>query len=241
MPSVFSTCCFSQDEQRANDVLSEESFDWNYKTAVDIAANARLRAFLAHPCCQKWLTNTFLGKIRLREMSWGFISIPPSIKVLLSAILIFPMYIWVRFKEERQKEVVHKDQDDQEDERDGMDEEQQLMGGNSGQQRGGDTIVQNVSSGAIGDTIETIFITKPTEMVTKNIDTVVRQGKHYSTIIRQRELLIRRQPPIWTMIYHMWTAPITKFWTFQLFYIIFLGKGLISRIHNSCEEVLSLI
>lgn len=52
--------CYSEATCRAFDVLSEESPDWNYKTAVDLAANGRTRSFLAHPCVQKWLTNLFL-------------------------------------------------------------------------------------------------------------------------------------------------------------------------------------
>ena len=220
--------CFSQDEARANDVLSETSVYWNCKTAVDIAANGRLRAFLGHPCCQKWLTNTFLGNIRLREMSWGLITIPPSIKILLSALLIFPMYIWVRFREES-KTVLHYDQnEEQEDERDAENEEQHLIANEPAAQEmglagGGGNFVQNILPSGMGDTIENVFITKPAEMVSKNIDLVVKEGKYYTTVIRQRELLIKRQPPIWKMIYEMWNAPITKFWTFQLFYITFLG------------------
>ena len=215
--------CFSQDENRANDVLSEESIDWNYKTAVDIAANARLRGFLAHPCCQKWLTNTFLGNIRLREMSWGFITIPPSIKILLSALLIAPMYIWVRFREDSHKQVLHYDkQEEQEDERDAENEEQHLIAEQPAQVSS--NFAQNILPQGMGDAIESVFITKPVEMVSKNIDLVTKQSRHYTTVIRQRELLIKRQPPLWTMIYQMWNAPITKFWTFQLFYIIYLGN-----------------
>ncbi len=222
--------CFSQDETRASDVLSEESSDWNYKTAVDIAANARLRAFLAHPCCQKWLTNTFLGNIRLREMSWGFFTVPPSIKILMSALFIIPMYIWVRFRVEPSKSVKLHDQmnEDLEDEKDAIDEEQHLIAGGAGD--GGPGFGTNVGSGGDvavgGDNVEDILFTKPVELMTKNIDNFIKQSKHYSTLIRQRELFIKRQPPLWKMIYLMWNAPITKFWTFQLFYIIFLGKNL---------------
>ena len=46
---------------------------------------------------------------------------------------------------------------------------------------------------------------------------------------RQRKLFIKKQPPLLTMICLMWNSPITKFWTFQVFYIIFLGKFLSSK------------
>lgn len=223
--------CFSQDETRANDVLSEESSDWNYKTAVDIAANARLRSFLGHPCCQKWLTNTFLGNVRIREMSWGFFTIPPSIKILLSALFIFPMYIWVRFREEKVPYI--EKMEDIEDERDAADEEQHLMHSEPGGGGGGANLVVNMNTSG-GDTVESMLFTKPVEIVTKNIDNITKHGKHYSTLIRQREVFIKRQPPLWKMIYLMWNAPITKFWTFQVFYIIFLGLFSLALIWPNC-------
>lgn len=69
---------------RAYDVLSEEGSDWSYKTAVDIAANAQNRTFLSHVCCQKWLSNLFLGNIRIRELTWGVITFPQWLKVKFS-------------------------------------------------------------------------------------------------------------------------------------------------------------
>ncbi|KAL1469811.1 hypothetical protein MTO96_024793 [Rhipicephalus appendiculatus] len=59
---------------------------------------AENRKFLAHPCCQKWLTNQFLGRISVRDITWGFFSIPLWLKVILCAFTILPMYIWVRIK-----------------------------------------------------------------------------------------------------------------------------------------------
>lgn len=44
-------------------------------------------------------------------------------------------------------------------------------------------------------------------------------GKHreqVATLLREKEVFVDSQPPIWHMIYLMWSAPITKFWTFQV-------------------------
>ncbi|GFU40044.1 transient receptor potential cation channel subfamily M member 3 [Trichonephila clavipes] len=41
-------------------------------------------------------------------------------------------------------------------------------------------------------------------------------------------------PPLWKMVYLMWSAPITKFWTFQIFYIIYLAFFSIAVLWPSC-------
>nr|XP_050041184.2 transient receptor potential cation channel subfamily M member-like 2 [Dermacentor andersoni] len=98
MASGVLNLCYLESRCRAYDILSVQTADWKYKTAVDIAAEASNRQFLSHPCCQKWLTNHFLGRISVRDSQWGFFSVPLSLKVILCAFTFFPMYIWVRFK-----------------------------------------------------------------------------------------------------------------------------------------------
>ncbi|KFM66521.1 Transient receptor hypothetical cation channel subfamily M member 3, partial [Stegodyphus mimosarum] len=68
--------CYEDDPDRAFDVLNEESPEWTYSTAVDIAAQAQNKRFLSHICCQKWLTNEFFGKIKIRDLSWGIFTVP---------------------------------------------------------------------------------------------------------------------------------------------------------------------
>ncbi|XP_054723861.1 protein ced-11-like [Uloborus diversus] len=41
-------------------------------------------------------------------------------------------------------------------------------------------------------------------------------------------------PPIWKMMYLMWSAPITKFWTFQVFYVVYLALFSIAVMWQSC-------
>ena len=76
--------CYMDTPSTAFDVLNEESPEWAYSTAVDIAANAQNKRFLAHICCQKWLTNEFFGEIKIRDLTWGIFSVPTSIKVCIS-------------------------------------------------------------------------------------------------------------------------------------------------------------
>ena len=91
--------CYARSAQRAIDVLNSKTSDWKMQTAISLAANSRLTTFMAHICCQRWLTNLFNGNIRIREVSWGVFPIPTSIKIVLCGLFILPLYIWVRFKE----------------------------------------------------------------------------------------------------------------------------------------------
>lgn len=73
--------CYLDSTCRAYDILSVQSKDWKYKTAVDIAAKGGNRKFISHPCCQKWLTNEFFGRISVRDINWGFFGVPLWLKV----------------------------------------------------------------------------------------------------------------------------------------------------------------
>ena len=96
---VFNSC-YLQSSALAIDLLNEENPIFNNKTAVDYAADSRILAFIAHPMCQRWITRKLNGRITIRSLRWGFLTIPLSIKIILCAIFVFPMYIWIRFDEE---------------------------------------------------------------------------------------------------------------------------------------------
>ncbi|XP_035207047.1 transient receptor potential cation channel subfamily M member-like 2 isoform X2 [Stegodyphus dumicola] len=216
---------YQESSCRAYDVLSEESSEWSYKTAVDIAANAKNRTFLSHPCCQKWLSNLFLGNIRIRDVTWGVITFPQWVKIVLCAFLIFPMYIWIRFK----TEAIHSwdlnvtsdiESDEEKDERDGEDE---IL---------------------IHETIhdKEVDFAQPRNSVVllkkqKSNPFDFGHGKHrdqVATLLREKEVFVHSPPPIWQMIYLMWSAPITKFWTFQSLYIVYLGFFCMAVLWPSC-------
>lgn len=248
--------CYSEATCRAFDVLSEEGPDWNFKTAVDIAANARTRSFLAHPCCQKWLTNTFLGEIRIRELSWGFLTIPAFLKVLLSAFFIFPMFIWVRFKPKIRSKDSSKNRDDEGDADDEMDHFQNdetalidLDNASNSIENGGTvgSLENNVKSSPSKTTRFNNNGPKdgggdknhPKGVKGNNINQSHRYSLRpdlYTSLLRDREVILRSQPPLHKMIYYMWTAPITKFWTFHTFYILYLAVFSMAVIWPSCGK-----
>ncbi|XP_067129859.1 transient receptor potential cation channel subfamily M member-like 2 isoform X1 [Centruroides vittatus] len=195
---------------RTYDVLYEESADWAYKTAVDIAADAKNRTFLSHPSCQKWLTNKFLGNICVRDLTWGVITIPVWLKIILSAFLIVPMYVWIRFKSDPiftdDDDESEYDSDEEKDERDG--DEAILLDNKR------NTLTKKNS-----------VREDPRTAKTKSPHPI----KQFDT-----DMFVYYRPNIFKMIYLMWSAPITKFWTFQVFYIIYLAIFSLAVMWPSC-------
>ncbi|KAF8787695.1 Transient receptor potential cation channel like protein [Argiope bruennichi] len=194
--------CYLDTPDRAFDVLNEESPGWAYNTAVDIAAEAQNKRFLSHICCQKWLTNEFFGKIKIRELSWGVFTVPISIKVLLCAFLIFPMYAWTIFQT---KECISTEED-----KDMVDFESETESDDK-------NLIKEPPPEKI---LKKWSVQRTWNVVKWNPSTFRRYVIHH--------------PPLWKMIYLMWSAPITKFWTFQMFYIVYLAFFSIAVLWPSC-------
>ncbi|XP_037570265.1 LOW QUALITY PROTEIN: transient receptor potential channel-like [Dermacentor silvarum] len=209
-------CSYQEATCRAYDVLSEENPDWGHRTAVDIAAQANNHKFLAHPCCQRWITNLFMGRISVRDLTWGPLAVPMWLKIILCAFLVFPMYVWVRFKSDPH-EMEYKEEPDVEEEKDDRegDEDVLLQDGT----RAIDMLPQQQQDSMPGLTSEMKVSFQP-EVVT--------------TLLRERELFVPSPPPLWNMVYQMWSAPITKFWTFQIFYIVYLALFSVAVLLPSC-------
>lgn len=95
----------------ASDVLEQEYADFDWKTPLQLAYDSNNRRFLAHECCQKWLSRLFKGGIQVvsgvgSRASGGRLAaglgagsrlVPESMKILLSAWLVLPMFFWIRF------------------------------------------------------------------------------------------------------------------------------------------------
>ncbi|XP_054160848.1 transient receptor potential cation channel subfamily M member-like 2 [Oppia nitens] len=223
--------CYNEDITRANNVLNQSISDWGYKTAVDIAANAQLRQFLAHPCCQKFLTNTFLGNIRIRELNWGIFTVPVSIKILLCAFFIFPLFIWIRFKNNdmdvsdngnnEEEENIYDDIYSEDYARDVVD--------NSNEQ-----IVDPVTIGYVNPK-EVVVISDPKATTTSSTDTIISRRKNgFNYSLKSNRLFVVKQPPLSRMLVTFFSAPITKFYVSQLFYLLFLPLLSLSAIYPGC-------
>ncbi|XP_071041740.1 transient receptor potential cation channel subfamily M member-like 2 isoform X2 [Parasteatoda tepidariorum] len=171
---------------KAYDSLSVKIQEWGNHSVVDMAALSQNKGFVAHPCCQKWLTKTFMDKIKLRDLTWGLFSVPKYIKVVLCAFLIFPMYFWVRFKETSEHEFLDTDENE----------------------------IQSPYFGA----------------------SEWQENKKNATQKERDRMRLMRYgyPPLWKMIYWMWSAPITKFWVSHIFYILYLIVFSLAVIWPSC-------
>ena len=58
------------------------------------------REFLAHECCQRWVLRLLHGHIQTRSI-WRRLSLSNWLKVLLSALCVWPIAIWIRPRHER--------------------------------------------------------------------------------------------------------------------------------------------
>jgi hypothetical protein len=76
---------FSQSDSRVYDVLNRKNPDLNDLTAIELAYNSDNKDFIAHPCCQKWITKKFYGDLDIREISCGLFRIPRWTKVKWSS------------------------------------------------------------------------------------------------------------------------------------------------------------
>ncbi|KAF8777652.1 Phosphatidylinositol-glycan biosynthesis class like protein [Argiope bruennichi] len=100
--------CYNDMPSKAYDALSVKNKDWGGHSLIDMAALAQGgggKGCSAHPVVQKWLTQV-MGKIKRRGSSWVHDHIPTYFKVILCAFFVYPMYLWVRFKETSDEEFV---------------------------------------------------------------------------------------------------------------------------------------
>ena len=62
--------------------LSKPLEDFSNRTVVELAKLGGNKYFIAHPCCQKWLTQRWFGNIHIRELDWGgSFKLPDGLKV----------------------------------------------------------------------------------------------------------------------------------------------------------------
>ena len=92
--------------------MNRKNTDLNDLTAIELAYNSDNKDFIAHPCCQKWITKKFHGDIDIRELNFGLFKIPTWMKILSSAFFIFPMYLWIIFPVKRNKKRSQNSVDD---------------------------------------------------------------------------------------------------------------------------------
>ncbi|KAL8598697.1 hypothetical protein ACOMHN_033261 [Nucella lapillus] len=101
--------------------LNKQLEDFNNRNVVELAKLGENKYFIAHTCCQKWLTQRWYGNIHIRELDWGGqLKLPDWLKIYLSVFLVFPMYMWISFQAPDTKAS------DEDDEDEGYEESQEI-------------------------------------------------------------------------------------------------------------------
>ncbi|GBM32255.1 Protein ced-11 [Araneus ventricosus] len=183
------TKCYDNNPHRALDLLCEKDRVWSYKPLIAIAAFAKNRVFIAHPCCQKYLDDIFMGKIKVSDLPYGDFTIPLWLKIIFSNFLIFPIFLWIRFET-----------------------------------RDDDTVP--VKASEIGQRNSDRFLNKAAS--SKSLS--YRSVRNVS-VEKEKNLNFLKK------IFYLYTAPISKFWVSQVFYLIYLFIFSLAVIWPACGSL----
>ncbi|OQV20961.1 putative Protein ced-11 [Hypsibius exemplaris] len=154
--------------QRAKTFFQRTIPAYNGKTTLEMAFDARNRTFISNPLVQNWLDSFGNGFIRVKGGC-------EELKMVLSAYLLFPMYIWLSFPK----------------------------------------LVQEKSAAVA----ESGFTYEPqSKQQALGLLESIKSQKNLSGIAKYTE----RYPPFFSMVHAVWSAPIVKYWTWFIIYILFL-------------------
>ncbi|KAJ8305131.1 hypothetical protein KUTeg_017316 [Tegillarca granosa] len=183
--------------------------DFNNHAVIEVAKISRNKMFIAHSICQKWLARKWYGNLNIREVDFKAFRLPDWFKIYMSIFLIFPMFIWITFERKKNTRQARNNGDSDEEL---MDDEALLMKPMSNDDR---WILSTVTHG----------VTTVTHGVKSRIDKIISYGRQNLKV------------PIYLQFYYFWSAPITKFWVSQLFYILYLIFFSLSVIIPSCGNI----
>ena len=198
---------YKESALKAEQILNESTIDWNYYTAVDLAALGRFRTFFTHESCQRWLTNQTYGNIGVREVRIGLFRLPSMIKLLMSAYLVFPSLFWIKFPNYKREETSVLKEFAESEEEDSEVETNEFLN------------KKHLESDS--DNTET-----DSEEPQKS---KVKEPKGPKQAVQSTP-----SPPWHEIVYEVWTAPITKFWNFQFFYTFYLSIFSFAVLYPRC-------
>ncbi|CAF1445673.1 unnamed protein product, partial [Adineta steineri] len=219
---------FNEDNMRTFEMLDEKHPDWNHMATVELAYNAENKEFMAHAACQKWVTRQFYGEITPRELSWGLFKCPDYLKIICSAILIFPMWFWINFSPIGQAPAPpqRKPPDTQDGKSISTQPEKSLDEGKKLSEFVGEGSVRRAS-------------VRERPSIFRRLRSSIRnpfKKKQKSEL----NLSIPKEKPMshWEEIRVLWTAPITKFYTNFVAYIAFLSFFTLAVMWPTCGNLL---
>ncbi|CAF2034690.1 unnamed protein product [Rotaria magnacalcarata] len=213
---------FNEDNMRTFEMLDEKHPDWNHMATVELAYNAENKEFMAHAACQKWVTRQFYGEITPRELSWGLFKCPDYLKIIFSAILIFPMWFWINFSPIGQAPPTSKKLNDVQDDKSlDVKPEKKLEEGKKLDEMTGEVSVRQRNG--IFQRIRSCF----------RHNGIQKQKSVTSTTSANEKKMSH-----WEEIKVLWTAPITKFYTNFVAYIAFLLFFTLAVMWPTCGNLL---
>ncbi|XP_059155361.1 transient receptor potential cation channel subfamily M member 1-like [Physella acuta] len=201
--------CYKIDDDYTQQLLTYELKNFSEQTCLSLAVMANHRKFIAHTCCQMLLNDLWIGGLRMRKNS--------TLKVILG--IIFPPYLFVldfKSKEELQlmPQTMEEHLDELEDAASVADvsfsEEDQAEDGNCNE-----------------DPTEPIS-SNNTQIPAKENGTPVYTEDNNMTLdssMFSHNPFHKKKSPLrmGKKVYEFYNAPITKFWSNALGYLLFLS------------------
>ncbi|OQV11764.1 putative Transient receptor potential cation channel subfamily M member 7 [Hypsibius exemplaris] len=230
---------YKESNARTFDLLNQKFPDFNDRTPIKAAYISRNKYFLAHEACQIWLNRLWEGGLEITD-SWNS-RIPEEFKLVVSALLVFPIYFWIRYPAKNFVKDFSWVEHDKVDSG-SINETTRLGYENVGQRDKNDLFH-----------IDSLFDREGVDNTERKLKVLAElEGKNKSTRFRHSlkhaapeapasssgsNLFINRNLPLWKKVYYLWSAPRTKFWIFQLFYWIYLAVFSVVVILPTCNDL----
>ncbi|KAL3314910.1 Transient receptor putative cation channel subfamily M member 2, partial [Cichlidogyrus casuarinus] len=84
--------CYREDEHRAQLIINHELLYYGRSSVIKLAAEGQSIKFMAHPCCQDFLTNTWNGQLSTKNSVIRFfmgIILGLTMPLLLPKIMLY--------------------------------------------------------------------------------------------------------------------------------------------------------
>ncbi|XP_050299656.1 transient receptor potential cation channel trpm isoform X2 [Anthonomus grandis grandis] len=192
--------CYRQDDDQTQQLLTCELQNWSGQTCLSLAVAANHRALLAHPCSQIILADLWMGGLRTRKNT--------NIKVIMG--LIFPPYILrLEFKSKEELQLMPQTTEEHLE----LENEDDDKSDSEKNQDGEALLAENFLA---RDPIIHENGKLPAEYDDNKYHHVFFTDVYSEKAPKQRELRIKKK------LYEFFTAPITKFWSNSIAYLVFL-------------------
>ncbi|XP_055345657.1 transient receptor potential cation channel subfamily M member 1-like isoform X2 [Paramacrobiotus metropolitanus] len=217
---------YKESHARTFDLLNQRFTDFNDKTVLKLAYMSKNKYFLSHEACQVWLNWLWNGGIEITE-TWES-RIPEEVKLILSALFIFPICAWIRFPVKnfaRHKlESMEAPAGDVTDSSRGP--------SYSVRQEAGDRFHIYPAASAQSENTERLLLDL------KTLESRCKKKASYRSILPKSSShgSYVNGMAFWKKVYYLWTTPRTKFWMSQVFYWVYLGLFSFATIMPTCND-----